>query len=206
MLNFDNKAMDDGLMLISACSLPSSGSLESAHTLYPRSFTSFKPRCCVCRAHPKGKELLRGEMRCWTTARVLELWKRAGAIQTCPLGSHLPSQTEGMEAILLIQVRFTLNLLVKCFVGRAVGNSCPSNLRRNSPSQRGQTAMDTRHRRMGKGQGSVFVLLLHTASSEMCPWLQVKLEQFWVLCPWWNKLDKFSVLDSGVWHKQWGET
>lgn len=44
MLNFDNKAMGDGLMLISACSLPSSGSLE------------------LCRAHPKVKELLLEEM------------------------------------------------------------------------------------------------------------------------------------------------
>lgn len=34
LFNFDNKVTGDGLMLISPCSLPSSGSLESAHTLH----------------------------------------------------------------------------------------------------------------------------------------------------------------------------
>lgn len=59
LLNFANKATGDGLMLISACSLPSSNQL----TLYIlTSLPHLNPGCCVCRAHPKVKELLLEEM------------------------------------------------------------------------------------------------------------------------------------------------
>lgn len=73
LLNFDNKATGDGLTLITACSLPSSGILESAHTLHPQSFTSLKPGVLCMQSAPKGQRAaLRGNG--WAAGQQLVSW------------------------------------------------------------------------------------------------------------------------------------